>query len=75
MLRNKHGSKYAILFSHLNVFFMLIRSCHFLTHAVPCVGEALPPPQLTLLKVAVASMVLRELLLTLRGRRRLLEGL
>lgn len=75
MLRNKHGSKYAILFSHLNVFFMLIRSCHFLTHAVPCVGEGLPPPQLTLLKVAVASMALRELLLTLRGRRRLLEGL
>lgn len=35
MLRDKHGSKYAFLFSSLNVLLELVRSCPFLTHAVP----------------------------------------
>lgn len=44
MLRDKHGSKYAFSFSSLNVLLELVRSCHFLTHTVLCVGVALQPP-------------------------------
>lgn len=51
MLRDKHGGKYAVLLSSLNILFELIRPCHFLMHAVPCVGGTLPPPQPVLLKV------------------------
>jgi hypothetical protein len=42
MLRDKHGSKYTILFSDLNILHKLIRSCHFHTRCflflyLPCV--------------------------------------
>lgn len=44
MLRDKHGSKYAILFSNLNILCELIRSCHIHAYGCSLCGSETPNP-------------------------------
>lgn len=50
MLRDKHTSKYAILFSNLNILCKLIRFCHLYTYSCSLCGSDIPSQTTALLK-------------------------
>lgn len=50
MLRDKHTSKYAILFSNLNILCKLIRFCHLYTCSCSLCGSDILPQTTALLK-------------------------